>query len=282
MERLRRRAGRRAARRCARSAAAQASRTPDHARSSLVARGGGRGARRRDHRGRDASPRATACASCCASRDHRGFYGLRGGGIGWGLPAALGVKLAQPERPVVALVGDGSAMYTIQSLWTAAHDSIAVVFVIFNNASYRILKQRTPGAEGLLGRGRPLRRHGPREAAPRLRGPREVAGRAGRDWWRRRPTSAPAIQRGLASRRPVPGRRPHRRHPPRLAGRREGASGCRSRASAAAPLRRPADVEVSFPQCALRTAGARYTVDCAGPPASAVRGAFGDPERSRR
>jgi benzoylformate decarboxylase len=49
---------------------------------------------------------------------------------------------------VIALVGDGSAMYTIQSLWTAAHDSIAVVFVIFNNASYRILKQRTQALKG--------------------------------------------------------------------------------------------------------------------------------------
>ncbi|HEX3498642.1 MAG TPA: thiamine pyrophosphate-binding protein [Stellaceae bacterium] len=77
------------------------------------------------------------------SDDSRSFYGLRGGGIGWGLPAAIGVKLAQPTRPVVALIGDGSAMYTCQALWTAAHDRIAVVFVILNNSSYRILKQRT-------------------------------------------------------------------------------------------------------------------------------------------
>ncbi len=77
------------------------------------------------------------------SDDARSFYGLRGGGIGWGLPAAIGVKLAQPARPVVALIGDGSAMYTCQALWTAAHDRIAVVFVILNNRSYRILKQRT-------------------------------------------------------------------------------------------------------------------------------------------
>lgn len=69
-------------------------------------------------------------------------YGMRGGGIGWGLSAAIGVKLAQPQRPVLALIGDGSAMYTIQALWTAAHDRVPVVYVIFNNASYRILKQR--------------------------------------------------------------------------------------------------------------------------------------------
>ena len=83
-----------------------------------------------------------------SSREPRSFYALRGGGIGWGLPAALGIKLAQPSRPVVALIGDGSAMYTNQALWTAAHDSIPVVYVIFNNASYRILKQRTLALKG--------------------------------------------------------------------------------------------------------------------------------------
>lgn len=80
--------------------------------------------------------------------DARSLYGLRGGGIGWGLPTAIGVKLALPGRPVVALVGDGSAMYTNQALWTAAHESLAVVFVIFNNASYRILKQRLLALKG--------------------------------------------------------------------------------------------------------------------------------------
>ena len=89
-----------------------------------------------------------ACGAASRATTPQSFYGLRGGGIGWGLPAALGVKLALPDRPVVALIGDGSAMYTIQALWTAAHDSVAVVFVIFNNASYRILKQRTQALKG--------------------------------------------------------------------------------------------------------------------------------------
>ncbi len=80
--------------------------------------------------------------------DNKSFFGLRGGGIGWGLPAALGIKLALPKRPVIAMVGDGSAMYTCQALWTAAHESLAVVYVIFNNASYRILKQRTLALKG--------------------------------------------------------------------------------------------------------------------------------------
>ncbi len=68
------------------------------------------------------------------------YFRIRGGAIGWGLPAALGVKLARPERPVVAVVGDGSAQYTIQSLWSAAHHRIPVTYVICGNRSYRILK----------------------------------------------------------------------------------------------------------------------------------------------
>ncbi|MGC1233277.1 MAG: thiamine pyrophosphate-binding protein [Xanthobacteraceae bacterium] len=86
--------------------------------------------------------------SLIRSDDPQSFYGLRGGGIGWGLPAALGVKLALPGRPVLALVGDGSAMYTCQALWTAAHERIAAVFVILNNSSYRILKQRLVAQRG--------------------------------------------------------------------------------------------------------------------------------------
>jgi benzoylformate decarboxylase len=83
------------------------------------------------------------------SNDEQSFYGLRGGGIGWGLPAAIGAKIALPDRPVVALIGDGSAMYTIQALWTAAHYRVPVIWVIFNNTSYRILKQRLVMLRGL-------------------------------------------------------------------------------------------------------------------------------------
>ncbi|WP_428491055.1 thiamine pyrophosphate-binding protein [Rhodopila sp.] len=83
------------------------------------------------------------------SDDAQSFFGLRGGGIGWGLPAAIGVKLALPDRPVVALIGDGSAMYTIQGLWTAARENLRMVFVIINNYSYRVLKQRTNAMKGL-------------------------------------------------------------------------------------------------------------------------------------
>ena len=83
------------------------------------------------------------------SDDPQSFFGMRGGGIGWGLPAAIGAKLALPDRPVVALIGDGSAMYTIQGLWTAARENLRMVFIIINNYSYRILKQRTNSMKAL-------------------------------------------------------------------------------------------------------------------------------------
>ena len=63
-----------------------------------------------------------------SSDDPKSFFGMRGGGIGWGMPAALGVKLALPERPVLPLIGDGSSLYTIQALWTAARYSIPVIW----------------------------------------------------------------------------------------------------------------------------------------------------------
>jgi benzoylformate decarboxylase len=80
--------------------------------------------------------------------DAKSFFGPRGGGVGWGIPAALGVKLALPDRPVIALIGDGSALYSWQGLWSAVHDRIAVVFVIVNNKSYRILKERALALKG--------------------------------------------------------------------------------------------------------------------------------------
>ncbi len=64
---------------------------------------------------------------------------LTGGAIGQGLPNAVGAAIACPKRPVLALVGDGSAMYTIQALWTMAREQLHVVAIIFNNASYSVL-----------------------------------------------------------------------------------------------------------------------------------------------
>jgi benzoylformate decarboxylase len=70
------------------------------------------------------------------------FYGMRGGGLGWGLPAAIGIKLAKPNRPVLGVIGDGSTLYVNQALWTAAHYHVPVVWLICNNAQYMILKRR--------------------------------------------------------------------------------------------------------------------------------------------
>jgi benzoylformate decarboxylase len=68
------------------------------------------------------------------------FRSRKGGSIGWGLPGALGVKLGLPDKPVVGVVGDGGAGWSIQSLWTAARYRIPVTFVITNNATYRQVK----------------------------------------------------------------------------------------------------------------------------------------------
>jgi benzoylformate decarboxylase len=73
-------------------------------------------------------------------RDPSGYFSHRGWALGWGLGCAVGVKLAWPDRPAMALLGDGAALYGIQGLWTAAHHHIPVTFVIANNAQYKILK----------------------------------------------------------------------------------------------------------------------------------------------
>jgi benzoylformate decarboxylase len=75
-------------------------------------------------------------------RDRYGYHALASGGIGWGLPASVGVSMANPDRPVVCFSGDGSAMYSIQALWTAAHHKLPLTVVIVNNGGYRIIKQR--------------------------------------------------------------------------------------------------------------------------------------------
>jgi benzoylformate decarboxylase len=68
------------------------------------------------------------------------FYNARGYALGWGIGGALGLKLANPDRTVVSVLGDGAAMYSIQGLWTAAQYDLPVTFIVCNNHSYRILK----------------------------------------------------------------------------------------------------------------------------------------------
>jgi benzoylformate decarboxylase len=76
------------------------------------------------------------------------FFGEKGGTIGWGMPASLGVKLAHPDRRVVAVVGDGGLLMAAQGLWTAARYAIAVTLVVLNNHGYTILKQGLAGLGG--------------------------------------------------------------------------------------------------------------------------------------
>ena len=67
------------------------------------------------------------------------WLNIMGGSIGWGLAAAVGASIAAPERKVIALEGDGSAMYTQQALWTMARENLDVTIVIFANRAYKIL-----------------------------------------------------------------------------------------------------------------------------------------------
>jgi benzoylformate decarboxylase len=83
----------------------------------------------------------------------RGFHDgpylfCRGGGLGWGMPAALGASLGAGGEPVVCVVGDGSAMYSPQALWTAAAEGLPVVFCVVNNRQYLILKNSLRSRNG--------------------------------------------------------------------------------------------------------------------------------------
>ncbi|MFZ5780806.1 MAG: thiamine pyrophosphate-binding protein [Pseudomonadota bacterium] len=68
------------------------------------------------------------------------YFSGRGGGIGQGVAGAIGVAVADPKRPILCVSGDGSSMYSIQALWTAAHHDLPIVFVILANREYRVLK----------------------------------------------------------------------------------------------------------------------------------------------
>jgi len=81
---------------------------------------------------------------------------LTGGAIGQGLPNAVGAAIACPGRPVLALVGDGSAMYTAQALWTMARERLHVTTIVFNNAAYSVLNVE-------------LERVGAKQAGPKAR-----------------------------------------------------------------------------------------------------------------
>jgi benzoylformate decarboxylase len=75
------------------------------------------------------------------------YFFCRGGGLGWGMPAALGVSLGRDRSPVLCVVGDGSAMYSPQALWTAVAQGLPVVFAVVNNRQYLILKNYLRGMD---------------------------------------------------------------------------------------------------------------------------------------
>ena len=88
---------------------------------------------------------------------------LTGGAIGQGLPNAVGAAVACPQRPVLALVGDGASMYTVQALWTMAREKLHVITIVFNNASYSVLNIE-------------LERVGADEVGPKARAQLDLAG----------------------------------------------------------------------------------------------------------
>ena len=84
------------------------------------------------------------------SPSDRQYSFLRGGGLGWGMPAAVGCSLGLGHEPVVCLVGDGAALYSPQALWTAAHEKLPVTFVVMNNREYNVLKNFMKAQAGYL------------------------------------------------------------------------------------------------------------------------------------
>jgi benzoylformate decarboxylase len=68
-----------------------------------------------------------------------GFLSAAMGGLGFALPGATGLRMALPDRPVVAVVGDGSSLYGIQALWSAAHYQVGVLFVVLANGGYAVM-----------------------------------------------------------------------------------------------------------------------------------------------
>jgi thiamine pyrophosphate-dependent acetolactate synthase large subunit-like protein len=80
------------------------------------------------------------------------FYTMASGGLGYSLPASVGIALARPGRRIVCLIGDGSAMYSIQAIWTAAQRKLPITFVVMNNSGYGAMRffSRIMQAEGVL------------------------------------------------------------------------------------------------------------------------------------
>jgi benzoylformate decarboxylase len=102
----------------------------------------------------EAGSNEVAIADCIRPGAAKSHLSAAGGGLGYGLPAAVGAQLAAPDRPVVALMGDGSMHYAITALWSAVHYQIPLTVVVASNTEYGVVKQfgvleQSPNAPGL-------------------------------------------------------------------------------------------------------------------------------------
>ncbi len=122
-------------------------------------------------------------------------YRTTGGALGWGVPAAIGAKLARQERPVLALVGDGSFHFTAQAIWTAVREGAGIVTIVLDNGGYLAVKR---AIEGHLSVSRDARSH-PGTALPFLDHATVAAGYGARSAVVRHPDEiAPAITTALS------------------------------------------------------------------------------------
>ena len=88
----------------------------------------------------DESIMLTTYVECIMEFPERGSYFSNNACLGWGLPACLGISLAAPDKPVIGLVGDGSALFGLQAMWTARKYEIPVVMIVLNNQGYAAIK----------------------------------------------------------------------------------------------------------------------------------------------
>ena len=82
------------------------------------------------------------------ARSPRGFVSAAMGGLGFALPAAAGLRLGDPSRPVVAVLGDGASLYAVQGLWSAARYACGVLFIVLTNGRYAIMDRLAGNAGG--------------------------------------------------------------------------------------------------------------------------------------
>ena len=198
----------------------------DPLNSSTVHTALGRGLPRGRHRRARVALQHPRAAQPAAPLAPGSYYFAAGGGLGFGLAASVGVQLAQPDRPVVCVIGEGSVQYAVSAFWTAVAYKVPVTFLVLRNEEYAILKwfadveqvagrARARPAEARRRRGRRgLRRQGAPGQGPR-RGPRRA-----RQGARLLPAGA--------------GRSPGRAGDVALLGDRDGAAGATTLARAAA------------------------------------------------